>query len=135
MAKHNPFIQPVSDDLTQLEQAFCLSSLEHSLAPRHNQPETIEETQEALLPFMQNNPQQLEQIANLIADKVVQTLQTQQLFSHQVKLEELKVDNQLMAKHIYTLLQKRDLQEKQLTHLQHETATMRKMFWKLYIKL
>ena len=76
----------------------------------------------------------IEELAKRISRKLLETIETQNLIVDRAKLEELKVDNQLMAKHIYTLLQKRGIQEKQLSHMQHEKNRLKHLFWRFYYR-
>jgi hypothetical protein len=76
----------------------------------------------------------IEQLANLIADNLSRLFEQNNVFADRLKLEELKVDNQLMARHIYSLLQKRGIQDKQVEHLQREQKRWKKLFWKLYLR-
>lgn len=76
----------------------------------------------------------IDELAKRISKRLLDTIETQNLIVDRAKLEELKMDNQLMAKHIYTLLQKRGIQEKQLTHLQHEQGKLKRLFWRFYYR-
>jgi FtsZ-binding cell division protein ZapB len=78
--------------------------------------------------------QLLEKLADLVSTKLMTAIESNHLLLDRAKLEELKVDNQLMARHIYSLLQKRDITEQQLNHLQTEQGRMKHLFWRFYLR-
>ena len=150
MQQQNPFSnwskQQSKTDIHQIEQAFLNGAGQSFAVPKTNF--TPSQSDVSALALAQQNKAEalskaslaaqdkhfIEQLATLISDKLVDAIDSKELLVDRAKLEELKVDNQLMARHIYSLIQNRDIQNKQLGHLQKEQGKMKKLFWKFFVQ-
>lgn len=136
--QQNPFQNwaqtPPQSDLFQIEQAFIHTK--PVTPPVSGSAEVAKKpfSSEPLLSLGQQDQHLMESLAQKISDKLIDAIEKRELIVDRAKLEELKVDNQLMARHIYSLLQNREIQGKQLNHLQKEKNKLKKLFWKFYIQ-